>query len=105
METSLVLDIPRCAGCAGRSRRSFFLIWLLVSAISVIVVGALCLILGFKAEVFWIVFGGLAAIALALASYVAGSVTAPVKIRIKDISRGIVTVRFRNPDYAAKIEG
>jgi len=104
VETSLVLDVPRCISCAGRSRRSFFLIWLLVSAISVIVVSALCVILGFQAEVFWIVFGGLATIALALASYVAGSITAPVKMRVKDKSRGIVTVRFRNPEYAGKIE-
>ena len=104
VETSLKLDVPRCVACAKKSRLKFFVIWLFVSLISILATSVLCLILGLKAETFWLVFGGLSVVGLALGSFIASAMTWSAKMRVKDSSRGILALRFRNHEYAARFK-
>ena len=101
--SSLKLAVPRCVSCAGRNRRDFAWIWALVSSIFTLAMAFLCLILNLNSDIFWIVFGGLALISLAIGSYIAAFATWSVKFRVKDSSRGILSLRFRNHNYAARV--
>jgi hypothetical protein len=104
LSSATSIDIPRCAACARRSsQRSFAIEFLAFSCLSLIGGGAIHALTR-EASDFWILFVLYALIALACSAYVASVVTAPVTIGVGDASRGIVRLRFRNPEYHPALE-
>ncbi len=95
----LLLEIPRCADCARRSTRQRRRLWWTCAAISFAAGSGVLLAISLDSIVFWAMLGAHAIVSLAFASYIASWMTAPVKWRVADKSRGVLRLRFRNPQY------
>ena len=98
----LPLVIPRCADCARKANREWQRISLCF-AVTGLLIGC-ALVVGMaraKVELSIIIFSSLMLLGVTatLASVVASARTAPVKVVSRDRSRGVVRLRFRNPDY------
>ena len=100
---TIELNVPRCAECAHDYRRSYLRIWLIVVAIALLIGGGVALVLRLEVAEFWIFIVTLALISAALASWIASTTTAPVKVGGGDASRAVVKLRFRNPEYGAVV--
>ncbi|WP_146410059.1 hypothetical protein [Allorhodopirellula heiligendammensis] len=73
-----------------------------VASASLLAGSAIVWFLRLQDEEFWIFFVVIVFVAVGLGQYVASSMTAPVKVRISDASRGIVQLRFKNASYMAR---
>ncbi|MCA9137724.1 MAG: hypothetical protein KDB00_13225 [Planctomycetales bacterium] len=102
---SIEINVPRCAECAKKTRSSRRRIWFATAAMGLLVSFGVLSMLGLETAEYWIlaVVGGF--VALAFASYVASMMTAPVKIGRGQSSRGVIKLRFRNPEYGAAVHG
>ena len=100
---TIELNVPRCAECAREYRRSYLRIWLIAVAIVMLIGSGVVVTLRLEFAEFWIFIVTLFVISFALASYVAATMTSPVKVRRGDTSRGIVKLRFRNPEYGVAV--
>jgi hypothetical protein len=98
VSTTVELEIPRCKECAGSVKQKYRRTWWVSVAISLLV--AIALALSLPVVEFWLIMSAAAVAALALASFVASTATAPVKIVGRDSSRGVIRLRFRNAAYA-----
>lgn len=93
------LEVPRCADCAGRSQKRYGRIWFLTAGVGLLAGSAAILPLNLDSAEFWIITSVSLLILCALASFVASTMTAPVKVARGDQARGVVRLRFRNADY------
>ncbi|MCX7424530.1 MAG: hypothetical protein NTW96_02680 [Planctomycetia bacterium] len=96
---AIELEVPRCADCACRSKRTARCVWSIAAAVSLLVGGGVLLAMPLDSTGFWLLFGMWTLVSLAIASYAASSMTVPVEVRMVDRSRGILNLRFRNPEY------
>jgi hypothetical protein len=103
LSDTINLEIPRCADCARLVRRTYWRNWFTTAVSGLLLVGATVPLLGMKPPDLWLVVGSELLILLALASFVASIAIAPVKVSGRDITRGTVKLRFRNPEYASLI--
>ena len=83
----------------SRSRRNWRRVWWITVAISLLAGGGVLARHAAGRVEFWPAFVAWSFVSLAIASYAASVATAPVKVVVADQSRGIVRMRFRNPDY------
>ena len=97
---TVTLEIPRCAVCERRSKRRARRVLRGSLAAALLVGGGILLALRLSSEMFWWLFGAYSVVALALAAYIASTLASPVKIKSGDQSRGILKLRFRNPEYS-----
>jgi hypothetical protein len=100
---AITLEIPRCAECAGSTRRKFWLVWSVVAAVALAAEGAVLFAMHLESPEFWIVLVTCASILFLLAAWAAAVMTAPVKVRIVDSSRGVLRLKFRNREYLTNI--
>jgi hypothetical protein len=95
----LTLEIPRCAACARRSRQHARKVWWGTVTGALLAGGGVLFVLPLDPAIFWVLFSTFSIFSLAIASYVATVAASPVKVGVGDRSRGILRLRFRNPDY------
>lgn len=93
------LDIPQCAICARRARRIYWSTWLLAVATTGLIAWITLVFAAIGVHEFWIVLGACVVLSMAGASFLASGLTAPVRVKVADDSRGILRLRFRNPGY------
>jgi hypothetical protein len=103
VSTTLKLTIPRCSDCAQTTGQRYRrLLWNGAIA-SVFATAAIMIPLNLD----WLLFGllsvALLIFFLVISVIVARKMTAPAKIAGGDRSRGVVRLRFRNPDYARAV--
>ncbi len=94
--------IPRCAECARKAARKSRGISLTVLILGLLTGGAMVLGMAGASVELWIIIDSsllLIVLLLVLAAMVVAARTAPAKVVGRDRSRGVVRLRFRNPDY------
>lgn len=96
---SVELRIPRCSDCARRSKREARRVWLIAATLSLLLGAGVSLLLPLESTVGWVIVAAWLLVSAAIASYVASAATAPVRVGRMDPSRGILRLRFRNPNY------
>jgi hypothetical protein len=100
--STIVLSIPRCEACARKAtRKSRAIAWATVTGAILIVVG-LCFWLQPKLDEVWLYCLGFlpaAIIVVAIATWAVSGGTDPVRVK-GDPSRGVLRLKFRNPEYA-----
>lgn len=94
------LEVPRCANCDRTTRRTYRRIWLITAVLGLLAGAAVIALLKLESAEFWILAGVSLLLSCTLASFVASTMTAPVKVASGDESRGVVRLQFRNADYA-----
>ena len=99
LTSTIELRVPRCEDCVWKARRRGLLIWFNTTAIGLLIAFAVTLPLHMRTEDFWIIIGVSFGILVAVAAIVASVTTAPVKVAGRDPARGVVKLRFRNPEY------
>lgn len=99
------LRIPRCASCASRSAWQKWRTGLAVMCTSFAALAGLIFALRLEREEFWILFAVSVPLAAALGGTVAHLRTAPASAKVIDASRGVVRIRFRNPEFVAAVPG
>lgn len=96
---AIKLQAPRCATCA----RAAVWTWRKIYWLSVLAVVPACYFLlwmvGLEQEMLWILFVAIGLVALAALAFVASALTAPFVVVGSDMSRGVLRLRFRHPDY------
>jgi hypothetical protein len=100
---ALALEVPRCAACAKRSNRSSRRIWCGVFAAAVLTGASVLLAIRTEPVFFWILLGTWTLIAAAVAAFTASAMTSPVAVKFADRSRGVLRLRFRNPQYGYRV--
>ena len=95
----VVLQIPRCADCARRSRARYRRIWCATVAAVLVISTGMSFALQLQAEERFFLIVTSFLVSWALGSYMASRATVPLEIGRGDASRGVVKLRFRNPEY------
>ena len=108
----LHLKVPLCGDCARKTEREYQRISRIFAVLGLLVGGAMTFVMWRSSVEWWVIVVslllllGLVAVLIAI---VASMRTAPVKLVGADRSRGVVRLRFRNPEYlqvvAQQIEG
>lgn len=93
------LIVPRCKDCARFSNRAFWCIFSIVAACGTILGCASLVPLKLESAEYWIFSFCSLAVSLCFAAFIAWKATTPVTISSGDRSRGVVRLRFRNPEY------
>ncbi len=93
------LSVPRCVTCRKRSRGEYLLAWLFAFVVSSGTGIGLLLLLPIDELIFWILAGCHGLLSLGVAAYYGTVQSAPARVRVVDRSRGILRLRFRNPEY------
>jgi hypothetical protein len=93
------LPLPRCARCAARAAAAKRRVRFVGLALVVLSGIALWMLLPLAVEMLWIVVAAYVLVALATTAYFASAMAAPVSVRTDDASRGVLRLRFRNPQY------
>jgi hypothetical protein len=95
LDGALKFEIPRCAACAQKYYRKSWRIWFLTVILGLLG-GVPILALMNLQSFFWLVFGASFLILCAVASIFA---LEKVPGKVIDYSRGIVRLKFTNPEY------
>lgn len=101
--STMHLEILRCADCARQARWTYWRTLLTAVAIVLLLTSGMAAWLRFQPSDLWILVVGADVILLALSFFLASRAIRPVKVRDQDRSRGIVQLRFRNPEYASVV--
>src|SRR5581483_7611801 len=100
---TLKLEIPRCPECASRARQKQLRIVVVLGMIGLVLVGAIGLLLRLRLPEEWI-FAGVGFLLWLFGAIVfAAKVTTPARVRERDRDRGVVRLRFRNPEYTGAV--
>lgn len=97
------VQVPLCAGCARRWTRRRWLGALAALGLTAAVALPLLYFLKLDEVVFWMVAIALAIVVPIAGSLVAGHLSAPVRVKVVDSSRGVVRLWFRNGAFARRI--
>lgn len=103
LTSTMHLIIPRCQLCAQLARGMYWRTWFVFTASSLVLIGAAAAWMKLNSPELWIVAGGVLAILMGLAFYLAARAIRPVKVKICDKARGIAALRFRNREYASVV--
>lgn len=93
------LTLPRCADCRRKSAREYLLAWLVGFAVCSAIGIGLLLALVSDVDFFWILAVCHVLVSLGVATFIASMRSAPASLKIVDRSRGILRLRFGNPEY------
>jgi hypothetical protein len=100
---TMYLEIPRCIDCARLVKRAYWRHWFTIATSGLFLVGATAALMGLRPPELWFIIGGAFIALLALASIVASISIRPVRVSGRETSRGVVKLRFRNPEYASLV--
>ena len=96
---AMKLKLPRCQSCARAAKFEYLKLWL-ASFLGAVLVGAGLLIAIIHDDlILWILAVCHALLSLGFAAWFASSRSAPARVAVADLSRGIVRLKFRHPDY------
>jgi hypothetical protein len=93
------VPIPLCAACRSKTQRRKWKIGLAVTAGLFAALSVLLFALQLEREEFWILFLASIPFVAAVGGVVGHLRTVPVRIRVKDGSRGILHLRFKNREF------
>lgn len=103
-ESGLVgFEVPRCADCTRNERLSYWCFWFSTMVLSLLTTMAAIALLRLETAESYAVMVFCLLPAFALASYVASTLTAPVRVASADKTRGVVRLRFRNAEYGQAV--
>jgi hypothetical protein len=97
---SSAIEIPRCKECAQQARRTHWRIAGLIIVPTLFVINAVAVPMGLDSVQLSMLNGFSLLPLFALADFFGPWAAAPVRTSSRDISRGIVHLRFRNREYA-----
>ena len=99
VSNTMDLDIPRCAPCDRLSKRKYWRVWWFTVVTGTLICVGILVLLNLQLAELWIFSCVSLAISIAVASFIALKVTAPVTMIYTDESRGVVRLQFRNVEY------
>lgn len=93
------LRLPRCIDCAAGAKQRKWRIGLAITTATLVLTAGLLFALQLEQEEFWIFLVVSLLLAPALGAFIGHSATLPATVKVIDASRGILRLRFRNPDF------
>lgn len=100
VHSGLALRFLHCSACHRFSRIKYLTVYLAAIVTLSAVAYVSLKLFRFEAEMFWICFVVAVLIAFAIAAWIATLVTVPASFSVADSSRGVIKLRFRNPEFA-----
>ncbi len=95
----VTLQLPRCRQCARSATRRYMGLWFAGFLVPALIGIGLLIAVVHDDLILWILAVCHGLLSLGVAAWYASSRSAPARISVADLSRGIVRLRFRNPEY------